>query len=192
MGVFCNDGGFVPGVHADGDVRVFLLDNITRLKIARIDINSTRVGRQPDQIEALKGCFADADTQIATLVKPFTSSDSIADLENPNSPKVAVSPDGHALLFSRSVIPYLRGIEKSEWLQRGTFYKHIGMYAYRSDVLQQIVKLAPTPLEQAESLEQLRWIENGYTIKVAVCESASIGIDTPSDLEKANEFLKKY
>jgi len=145
---------------------------------------------QPEQIEAIKSCFDDERTQIATLVKPFTAADSLADLENPNSPKVAVAPDGSALLFSRSVIPYLRGVEKSEWLKRGTFYKHIGMYAYRADVLREITKLPQTPLEKAESLEQLRWLENGYKIKVAVCETASIGIDTPEDLEKAEQFLK--
>ena len=155
---------------------------------------------QPEQIEALKGCFADEHTQIATLVKPFTSADSLADLENPNTPKVAIAFDkasedgqlpktGKALLFSRSVIPYLRGVDKSEWLQKGCFYRHIGMYAYRADVLQEIVQLEQTPLEKAESLEQLRWLENGYTIKAAVCETASIGIDTPEDLQKAEAFL---
>lgn len=155
---------------------------------------------QPEQIEALKGCFADEHTQIATLVKPFTSADSLADLENPNTPKVAIAFDkasedgqlpkiGKALLFSRSVIPYLRGVDKSEWLQKGCFYRHIGMYAYRADVLREIVQLEQTPLEKAESLEQLRWLENGYTIKAAVCETASIGIDTPEDLQKAEAFL---
>jgi 3-deoxy-manno-octulosonate cytidylyltransferase (CMP-KDO synthetase) len=158
---------------------------------------------QPEQIEALKGCFADESTQIATLVKPFTEADSLADLENPNTPKVAVAFDktdgngqvpemGRALLFSRSVIPYVRGVDKSEWLEKGRFYRHIGMYAYRADVLREIVQLEQTPLEKAESLEQLRWLENGYTIKAAVCETASIGIDTPEDLKKASAFFKKF
>ncbi|MBO4666157.1 MAG: 3-deoxy-manno-octulosonate cytidylyltransferase [Paludibacteraceae bacterium] len=146
---------------------------------------------QPEQIEALKRCFDDPTTQIATLVKPFTEADTLADLENPNSPKVAIAPDGTALLFSRSVIPYLRGIDKADWLKQGKHFKHIGMYAYRIDVLRQITQLPQTPLELAESLEQLRWLENGFRIKVAVCQTQSIGIDTPEDLVKANEFITK-
>ena len=144
----------------------------------------------PEQIEAIKGCFADEKTQIATLVKPFTEADGIAELENPNIVKVALAADGTALLFSRSVIPYLRGIDQSEWLRQGKHFRHIGMYAYRAEVLQEIVQLPQSPLEKAESLEQLRWLENGYKIKAAVCETASIGIDTPEDLQKAEAFLQ--
>ena len=146
---------------------------------------------QPEQIEAIKSCFDDPTTEIATLVKPFTEEDGLAALENPNTPKVVMAPDGTALLFSRSVIPYLRGIDKNEWLKQHLHYKHIGMYAYRTNVLAQITRLAQTPMEKAESLEQLRWLENGYKIKVAVCHTASIGIDTPDDLQKAIEFLNK-
>lgn len=146
---------------------------------------------QPAQIEAIKSCFDDPTTEIATLVKPFTEEDGLAALENPNTPKVVMAPDGTALLFSRSVIPYLRGIDKNEWLKQHLHYKHIGMYAYRTNVLAQITQLAQTPMEKAESLEQLRWLENGYKIKVAVCHTASIGIDTPADLQKAIEFLNK-
>jgi len=145
---------------------------------------------QPEQIEALKSCFDDTTTEIATLVKPFTEDDGWTALENPNSPKVAIAPDGTALLFSRSVIPYMRGIAKDDWLKSGQYYKHIGMYAYKANVLRQITKLPQTPLEKAESLEQLRWLENGYKIKVARCSTASIGIDTPEDLAKANEFVR--
>lgn len=146
---------------------------------------------QPEQIEAIKSCFDDPTTEIATLVKPFTEEDGLVALENPNTPKVVMAPDGTALLFSRSVIPYLRGIDKNEWLKQHLHYKHIGMYAYRTNVLAQITQLAQTPMEKAESLEQLRWLENGYKIKVAVCHTASIGIDTPADLQKAIEFLNK-
>ena len=146
---------------------------------------------QPEQIEAIKSCFDDATTQIATLVKPFTEADGLEALENPNTPKVVMAPDGTALLFSRSVIPYLRGIDKSEWLAQHLHYKHIGMYAYRAQVLKQITQLPQTPMEKAESLEQLRWLEDGYKIKVAVCHTASIGIDTPADLERAIAFLKQ-
>ena len=108
---------------------------------------------QPEQIEAIKSCFDDPTTEIATLVKPFTEEDGLAALENPNTPKVVMAPDGTALLFSRSVIPYLRGIDKNEWLKQHLHYKHIGMYAYRTNVLAQITQLTQTPMEKAESLE---------------------------------------
>lgn len=144
---------------------------------------------QPEQIEALKRCFDNDDTQIATLVKPFTESDGIEALENPNSPKVVVDGDMHALYFSRSVIPYLRGIERTEWLHHHTFYKHIGIYAFRAEVLKEVTSLPQSSLEKAESLEQLRWLENGYKIGVGISEIETIGIDTPEDLIKAEEFL---
>lgn len=146
---------------------------------------------QPEQIRGVMSCFEnDGHTDIATLVKPFVLSDGIEALENPNSPKVVVGKNMEALYFSRSVIPYLRGYDKSEWLARHTFFKHIGLYAYKANVLKEITKLAQTPLELAESLEQLRWLENGYNIKVAQTDIETIGIDTPEDLQKAEEFLK--
>ena len=146
---------------------------------------------QPEQIEALMACFDSPETQIATLVRPYTAQDTLADLENPNTPKVAWSQaTGEALLFSRSVIPYLRGVDKSEWLQRGSFYRHIGLYAYRADVLAKITKLDPSPIEKAESLEQMRWLENGYKIRIGITDTPTIGIDTPEDLEKAIEWYK--
>lgn len=146
---------------------------------------------QPEQIKALTDCFDKGNTQIATLVRPYTKEDSLADLENPNTPKVVwPKVTGEALLFSRSVIPYMRGVDKSEWLQKGEFYRHIGMYAYRADVLSEITRLAPGKLELAESLEQLRWLENGYRIHVGVTDIQTIGIDTPEDLERAIEWYK--
>ena len=147
---------------------------------------------QRSQIDALKSCFIDNNsTDIATLVKPFTEQNSLTDLENPNSPKVVVSPDSRALYFSRSVIPFLRNEAKENWLSAHRFYKHIGLYAYKSTVLKEITTLAQTPLELVESLEQLRWLENGYNICVAETAIETIGIDTPEDLEKAEEFLKQ-
>ena len=148
---------------------------------------------QPEQIQSLIDCFEnDPQTQIATLVRPYTEKDTLEDLENPNTPKVVWSKQtNEALYFSRSVIPFLRGIEKNEWLSKGQFYRHIGLYAYRADILQQITRLQPSPLEQAESLEQLRWLENGFRIKVAQTEIETIGIDTPQDLEKAIEWYKQ-
>lgn len=167
---------------------------------------------QPEQIEAVKACFLLAGGQIATLVKPFSQQDGLDALRNPNSPKVVIAPldaasvasssdgisagiIGKAVYFSRSVIPYLRGVKEEDWLQEAErkgkpFYKHIGLYAYRADVLAAITRLPLSPLEQAESLEQLRWIENGYEIRVALTEQQTIGIDTPDDLMQAEAFLK--
>lgn len=145
---------------------------------------------QPSQLEAVKACFEDEATQIATLVKPFTEADGWEALHNPNSPKVVVDGRMNALYFSRSVIPYLRGVEKEEWLKRHTYYKHIGLYAYRAGVLAEITRLPQSPLELAESLEQLRWLEHGYRIKVGITHTETIGIDTPEDLEKAEKFLQ--
>ena len=144
---------------------------------------------QAAQLEALKACFEHPETQIATLVKPFAESDGIEALENPNSPKVVLDGSGQALYFSRSVIPFLRGVEREEWLEKHTFYKHIGIYAFRSEVLKAVTSLPQSTLEKAESLEQLRWLENGYKIGVGVTDIETIGIDTPEDLEKAEAFL---
>lgn len=144
---------------------------------------------QPSQIQTLQRCFDEVSTQIATLVKPFTPADGLEALQNPNSPKVVVSDDWRALYFSRSVIPYLRGIDQKEWLLRHTFYKHIGLYAYRTDTLGEITRLPQSTLEKAESLEQLRWLDNGYIIRVGTTDVETIGIDTPDDLKKAEEFL---
>ena len=146
---------------------------------------------QPAQLEAIQQCFAlNATTEIATLVKPFTPQDGLAALQNPNSPKVVLDDSGRALYFSRSVIPYLRGVEPNEWLRTHTFYKHIGLYAYRPDVLREITSLPQSPLEIAESLEQLRWLQAGFHIQVGVSQVETIGIDTPEDLARAEEFLK--
>jgi 3-deoxy-manno-octulosonate cytidylyltransferase (CMP-KDO synthetase) len=145
---------------------------------------------QSSQIRALQACFDDGTTQIATLVKPFTPADGLAALQNPNSPKVVVSDDGRALYFSRSVIPYLRGIAQDEWLSNHTFYKHIGLYAYRVETLGEITRLPQSTLEKAESLEQLRWLDHGYVIRVGQSNVETIGIDTPEDLARAEEFLK--
>lgn len=146
---------------------------------------------QASQIRTVVSCFDDPATQIATLVKPFTSADGCAALFNVNSPKVVVDNEMRALYFSRSVIPYLRGVPQEDWLSRHTFYKHIGLYAYRSDTLLEITRLPQSSLELAESLEQLRWLQNGYVIKVGVSDVETIGIDTPEDLARAEEFLKQ-
>ena len=144
---------------------------------------------QPEQIETLKRCFENEGTEIATLVKPFSVEDGIEALENPNSPKVVVDEQMHALYFSRSVVPYLRGVERAEWLHHHTFYKHIGIYAFRAEVLKRVTSLPQSSLEKAESLEQLRWLENGYKIGVGITNVETIGIDTPEDLQRAEAFL---
>ncbi|GHT55080.1 3-deoxy-manno-octulosonate cytidylyltransferase [Bacteroidia bacterium] len=140
---------------------------------------------KPSQIELLKVCFEDEKTQIATLVKPFPADADFEALFNPNTPKVILNANREAVYFSRSVIPYIRGKHPSEWLKSHVFYKHIGIYAYKSNVLGEITASPQSALELAESLEQLRWIENGYTIKVGITDEETIGIDTPEDLERA-------
>lgn len=143
----------------------------------------------PLQLRQIMGCFEDSATEIATLVRPFPRDGRYEALENPNSPKVVFDEDGFALLFSRSVVPYMRGVECEAWPGRYQYYTHIGMYAYRSDVLSRITCLPQSSLEVAESLEQLRWLQNGYRIKVAVSDCPTIGIDTPEDLEAALKYL---
>ena len=142
------------------------------------------------QLKAIMACFEAEATDIATLVKPFTEEDGLAALENPNSPKVVLDKQSRAIYFSRSVIPYLRGVEREQWLKTHTYYKHIGMYAFRADVLREVTSLAQSPLELAESLEQLRWLENGYKIGVGISNVETVGIDTPEDLQRAEAFLK--
>lgn len=143
-----------------------------------------------EQIETLKSCFENPETEIATLVKPFSEEDGVEALFNPNSPKVVIDGKSQALYFSRSVIPYLRGVEPENWLSKHTFYKHIGIYAFRANVLKEVTSLPQSSLEKAESLEQLRWLESGYKIGVGITNFETIGIDTPADLERAELFLK--
>ena len=140
-----------------------------------------------EQIEALKRCFDTADTEIATLIKPIANQ---AEITNINRPKVVINKKQEALYFSRSTIPFVRDCPAEDWISRNTFFSHIGMYAYRFDVLLQLTKLPTGILEKAESLEQLRWLENGYRIRTAQTSFENIGIDTPEDLEFAKKFLK--
>jgi 3-deoxy-manno-octulosonate cytidylyltransferase (CMP-KDO synthetase) len=137
----------------------------------------------PEQISKVISCFNDANTQIATLVKKVLTNE---ELHNVNSPKVILNKKAEAIYFSRSPLPHIRGQEQQNWLQYFIYFKHIGIYGYRSDILQQVTKLPVSTLEKAESLEQLRWIENGYRIKIAETELETYAIDTPEDLEKLN------
>lgn len=138
----------------------------------------------PDQINSLMSCFDNEETDIATLVKKI---DSEKDIFDENKPKVVFDHSKKALLFSRSPIPYIRSHKKDEWINYYNFYRHIGIYAYRKEVLRQITALEPGELEVAESLEQLRWLENGYIIRVEETLHDSIGIDTPEDLKRASK-----
>lgn len=141
------------------------------------------------QLKEVMACFKEPTTDIATLVKPFSPDAGLEALKNPNSPKVVVDNNNRALYFSRSVIPYLRNIPEDEWLEKHVFYKHIGLYAYRSNVLQNITSMPQATLEKAESLEQLRWLAAGMKIRVGVTDVETIGIDTPEDLKRAERFI---
>lgn len=139
----------------------------------------------PDQIDLIKTCFVDSSVEIATLVKPFDENDGFDALKNPSTPKVVLSNNSEAVYFSRSIIPYLRDVETEDWLSQHVFYKHIGIYGYRSDVLKEITQLPAGILEKSESLEQLRWLENGFKIKTGITNCETKGIDTPEDLKAA-------
>lgn len=143
----------------------------------------------PRQINALKECFDDATTDIATLARIYNKEGGFEGLFDPNLVKLVRDNSGNALYFSRSIVPYVRGYEWQQWLEHTTFLTHVGMYAYRANVLDEITKLPQSTLELAESLEQLRWLQNGYRIKVAITDIPTIGIDTPEDLENAIQLV---
>jgi 3-deoxy-manno-octulosonate cytidylyltransferase (CMP-KDO synthetase) len=140
-----------------------------------------------EQIEKLVSSFNN-NTDIATLVKKIETTE---ELFNPNRPKVVIDSDHNALYFSRSPIPFVRGEKENNWLIAASFWAHIGMYAYKKNVLQKITQLPPGKLERVEALEQLRWLENGIKIKTAATKYQSIGIDTPDDLQNAIEILRQ-
>ena len=140
----------------------------------------------PALLSRLAACFDDDSTQIATVVKPFENVD---DLLSPNNVKAVISEAGRAIYFSRSPIPYIRGFAQEEWLRRHTFFWHLGLYAYRADILARLTHLSPSPLEKAESLEQNRWLENDYYIRVIQTQGENIAIDTPEDLERAQKMV---
>jgi len=142
---------------------------------------------EPAQIDLLASCFTEAKVELATLIKPIQSQESIY---NPNSPKVVIDVNGRAMYFSRSPIPFIRNGEPGVWAEKHQFYKHIGIYGYKTEALKAITKLPPSSLEIAESLEQLRWIENGFYIQTKVTDLETVAIDTPEDLLKLNKLLK--
>lgn len=142
---------------------------------------------QTEQLELVCSCFNEKDIEIASLVKKISN---VEDLVNPNIPKVILNNNQEAIYFSRSTIPYIRNAPIEQWLEKHTFFKHIGLYAYRYETLLKLTKLPPSTLELAESLEQIRWIQNGFKIKIAETQTENLAIDTPQDLERAREYWR--
>jgi 3-deoxy-manno-octulosonate cytidylyltransferase (CMP-KDO synthetase) len=163
-------------------------DTETKIDIV-INIQGDEPFIRPEQINLLVRCFDDESVEIATLVRKVEPGE---DVFNPNQPKVIINYYGDAIYFSRAAIPFIRDAEKNDWSRQHVFYKHPGLYAYRCETLKKITLLARSPLEISESLEQNRWIENGYRIRTAVTTWESIGIDTPDDLEKAKLLLEHF
>lgn len=139
------------------------------------------------QLESLLENFASPETEIASLMTPIKDWE---ELQSPNNVKVVCNLWHEALYFSRQPIPHLRGADQKEWPARQTYYKHVGIYAFRAEVLKRVVALPPSALEDSESLEQLRWLDNGYRIRMSVTDHTNIGIDTPEDLALAERKLK--
>lgn len=141
----------------------------------------------PKQIDLLVDLIVRDDTPLASLAKRIDDAD---ELFSPNAVKVVVNQEGNAMYFSRNPIPFMRNVDRDEWLAKGRFYKHIGIYAYKADVLHQVAHMEPSALEQAESLEQLRWLENGLAIRMALSDAENISIDTPDDLHRAEQYAQ--
>jgi 3-deoxy-manno-octulosonate cytidylyltransferase (CMP-KDO synthetase) len=140
----------------------------------------------PSQIDTLAAVLEDGTTELATLIIPVHDHEILFDM---GEVKVTLNTRMEALYFSRMVIPYIKGVAQHEWHLHHPYYRHVGMYAYRSDILEQITQLPVSPLEKAESLEQLRWLENGFRIKCAITDFESHCIDTPEDVEKVLSLL---
>jgi 3-deoxy-manno-octulosonate cytidylyltransferase (CMP-KDO synthetase) len=159
-----------------------------RLTDVVINIQGDEPFIRREQIELLASCFNDNSVDIATLIRKVESGE---DISNPNHVKVVTDMSGNAIYFSRAPIPFYRDAESREWTKKHTYYKHIGVYAYRTRTLKKITSLSPGILEAAESLEQNRWLENGFKVRTAVTDWNSIGVDTPEDLEKARKFFER-
>lgn len=176
--------------HQSGTDRIAEAIETIHAKGTTFDVVINIQGDEPfidqSQIKTLMECFNDSKTQIATLIKKITAEH---ELFNANSPKVITNINNEAIYFSRSTIPYIRGAEKENWLAKGDFYKHIGIYAYKYEVLKEITKLPQSKLELIESLEQLRWIENSYVVKTGITTVEAVAIDTPEDLETVKKLF---
>jgi len=161
--------------------KAIMLVDVDVENLVVINIQGDEPFIQPQQLQRLMQCFDNAETQIATLIKPTTNPEEIF---NPNCVRVIVDVNHFALYFTRATVPYLRNVAQEKWHENYKYNKHIGIYSYRYEVLKQIAQLPQSPLEKAESLEQLRWLENGFRINTATTDFESIAIDTPQDLEK--------
>ncbi|WP_406826625.1 3-deoxy-manno-octulosonate cytidylyltransferase [Pedobacter sp. KACC 23697] len=188
-GEVTNFGGefiFTSSDHQSGTDRCAeVIETLTGYDIV-INIQGDEPFIEPAQIDLLTSCFTEEKVQLATLIKSIQSQESVY---NPNSPKVVIDVNGRALYFSRSPIPFIRNGEPGVWAEKHQFYKHIGIYGYRTEALKAITQLPPSSLEIAESLEQLRWIENGFYIQTKVTDLETVAIDTPEDLLKLNNLL---
>lgn len=141
----------------------------------------------PEQINQVIELISRDDTQLASLAKRIEDED---ELFSPNTVKVVMDRGGNAMYFSRNPIPFMRNLDRKEWLKNGVFFKHIGIYAYKAETLRQIAKMQPSSLEISESLEQLRWLENGLSIRMGITESENVSIDLPTDIAKAEHFAQ--
>ncbi len=162
-----------------------VINNISGFDIA-INIQGDEPFIDPQQIDLLVSCFQRPEVEIATLVRPIQE---LSDLENVNKPKVVLNQKSEALYFSRQAIPYMRGADIKEWLSKETYYNHIGIYGFKVETLKELARLPISKLETTESLEQLRWLDNGYRIQTAVSTHINDAIDSPEDLQ---DILKKY
>lgn len=174
------------GSHVSGTSRIGeVVDNLSFLGQCPYDVIVNIQGDEPfidpSQIDLTVSLFNNPDVLIGTLIRNI---DNEEDLLNPNVVKVVVDQAGKAMYFSRSPIPYFRGIPQDTWAANYEYYRHIGLYAYRSSILKTILNLPTSPPEAAESLEQLRWLYNGYSIHTAVTDIETVGIDVPEDLLK--------
>ena len=173
--------------HQSGTDRCYeAITNYTSNADVVINIQGDEPFIAPEQINLVASCFDESTTNIATLVKKIKTEE---ELFNNNIPKVVLNKNKEAIYFSRQTIPHIRGKGQADWLLEHTFYKHIGIYAYRVSTLKELTSLAVSSLEKAEALEQLRWIENGYRIKIEVTDFESVAVDTPVDLKKLESFL---
>ena len=194
LGIVTNFGGIAvmtSAAHKSGTDRCAEALQLTEQQYSSqfdivVNIQGDEPFIQPVQLQLIKSCFTKPGTQIATLARPVHD---VQELFDPNKPKVILNKNSEAIYFSRSVIPYIRGVDSRDWPDHHDFYIHIGLYAFHRDILETVTKLETTGLEKAESLEQLRWIENGYRIQVVITDYESYGIDTPEDLARAMEIL---
>lgn len=163
------------------------LDLLENQYDAVVNIQGDEPFIDPKQINQMITLIAQEGTQLASLAKRIGDED---ELFSPNTVKVVMDEKGNALYFSRNPIPFMRNLDRKEWLEKGVFYKHIGIYAYKAETLRRIAEMQPTTLELSESLEQLRWLENGLRIRMGITQSENVSIDMPNDIEKAEQFAK--